>query len=278
MMKKIIKFFKGIFLIIKNPWLLNNVIDDNNEWKKYAEKKYGLENGLPVITLSDLFEDFNVTLDTFSFLEGGSLPTDLALLKKLAETINNCTYFEIGTWRGESVINVSENAGSCFTLNLSRQELEKMGLSAQYINQVGFYSKGNKKITHLEGNSMNFNFRDPNRKFDLIFIDGDHHYEAIREDTRNIFKYLIKDDSIVVWHDYGYTPGDIRYAVLAGILDGVEPDKHQYLYHVANTKCAIFINRLFIKKKLLKPLVPEFNFKVSITMEKLPENINYKLT
>jgi hypothetical protein len=77
-------------MIIKNPWLLNNVINDNNEWKKYVRKKYNSENGLPVITLSDLFEDFNISLDIVSFLEGGSLPTDLALLKKLAETIDMC--------------------------------------------------------------------------------------------------------------------------------------------------------------------------------------------
>jgi len=79
-----------------------------------------------------------------------------------------------------------------------------------------------------------------------------------------------------VWHDYGYTPGNIRYEVLAGILDGVEADKHQYLYHVANTKCAIYINKIFSKKKLVKPLIPEFNFKVTLSMEKLSGNINYK--
>ncbi len=274
-MKKIAKFFRGIFMIIKNPWLLNNVISDNNEWEKYVRKKYNSEMGLPVITLRDLFEDFNVTLNTFSFLEGGSLPTDLALLKRLAETIDKCRYFEIGTWRGESVINVSENAESCTTLNLSKYELEKLGLTDRYINQVGLYSKGNKKITHMEGNSMNFNFENLNQKFDLIFIDGDHHYEVIREDTKNIFKYLVKDDSIVVWHDYGYTPENIRYEVLAGILDGVVSDKHQFLYHVANTKCAIYINKIFNKKKLVKPLIPEFNFKVTLSMEKLSKNINY---
>jgi predicted O-methyltransferase YrrM len=274
-MKKIVKFLKGIFLIIKNPWLLNNVINDNNEWKKYTRKKYNLEMGLPVITFSDLFKDFTVTLNTYSFLGGGSLPTDIALLKKLAETIDNCRFFEIGTWRGESVINVSENAKSCATLNLSKHELEKLGLNDRYINQVGLYSKADKKITHLEGNSMNFNYESLNQKYDLIFIDGDHHYEVIKEDTKNIFKYLAKDDSIVVWHDYGYTPGDIRYEVLAGILDGVAYNKHQFLYHVANTKCAIYINRIFNKKKLIKPLIPEFNFKVKLSMEKLPEETNY---
>ena len=265
-------------MIIKNPWLLNNVINDNNEWKKYVRKKYNSENGLPVITLSDLFEDFNISLDIVSFLEGGSLPTDLALLKKLAETIDNCRYFEIGTWRGESVINVSENAESCTTLNLSKHELEKMGLNDRYINQVGLYSKGNKKITHLEGNSLNFNFEGLNQRYDLIFIDGDHHYEVIREDTKNIFRYLVKDDSIIVWHDYGYTPGDIRYEVLAGILDGIASDKHQYLYHVANTKCALYINKIFDRKKLIKPLIPEFNFKVTLSMEKLSGNTNYTVS
>ena len=111
-MSRISKAFRSIRLIIRNPWLLNKVLEDERHWKNEVTKKYGFQNGLPVIRAEELFGDFSETIDPFAFLDGGSLPTDLALLKKLARRIPRCSYFEIGTWRGESVP-VSSRCGHC---------------------------------------------------------------------------------------------------------------------------------------------------------------------
>lgn len=42
--------------------------------------------------------------------------------------------------------------------------------------------------------------------FDLIFIDGDHTYQGVRDDFNKFFPNL-KDKGIVAFHDYGYLDG-----------------------------------------------------------------------
>ncbi len=120
-MNKIAKTFKALGMLLKNPWLLNTILESDEEWKKYVGKKYNMKYGLPQINAKQLFGDFDVHVKPFAFLGGGSLPTDLALLRKLASLKKNCRYFEIGTWRGESVANVAAEAAECFTLNLSAE-------------------------------------------------------------------------------------------------------------------------------------------------------------
>ena len=68
-MTRLFKFLKAIGLIIKNPWLLNNVINDEKEQQRIFEKKYGANKSLPCIDLLTLFPDFKETVSPFSFRE-----------------------------------------------------------------------------------------------------------------------------------------------------------------------------------------------------------------
>ena len=266
-MKKIKKTLKAIAAIIKNPWLLNNVLADDAVWQQYLEKNYQLKNGLPVVDINQLSPNFTETLDCVAFLDGSSLPTDFALLKSLTKKFKDCSYFEIGTWRGESAINVADNCKECYTLNLSKEEILSLGLSEKYADLHGFFSKERENVKHITGNSLAYDFKSLNKKFDVVFIDGDHRYEYVKSDTENIFSHLLHDQSIVVWHDYAYNPEKYRPEVLAGILDGIPVEFRKNLYHVSNTMCAIFIKEQFPTSILQSPVTPDKKFKVNITSQ-----------
>ena len=268
-MKKLRKTLRALLEIAKNPWLLNKILSDDTVWDSYIEKNHEKKNGLPVVDINDLCPDFSETLEYFAFLDGGSLPTDIALLKSLSKNFNKCKYFEIGTWRGESVANVSESAEECYTLNLPKSEILKLGLSERYADLHGFFSKDKQNVTHLTGNSLNFDFEGLNKKFDLIFIDGNHHYEYIKHDTEQVFRHLIHDHSIIVWHDYAYTPEKIRPEAYAAILDGTPSEYRKYLYHVSNTMCALFIRKAFPASELITPVIPDKVFEVVIKSKSL---------
>lgn len=242
-MNKLKKIGKAIKELIKRPSLVNLLINNDFVWNDYLKKEHPAITELEVIEIEELIPNFNETLNSFAFLGGGSLPTDIILLKALAKQIANCTYFEIGTWRGESVVNVAEEATICYTLNLSKEEIIKLGLPVKYAELHGFFSKEKKNIIHIEGNSMNYDFASLNKKFDLIFIDGNHTYDFVKNDTAKVFKHLIHDETIVVWHDYAYDPESMRPQVLAGILDGLPQKYKNNLYHVSNTMCAIFTRK-----------------------------------
>lgn len=268
-MSKIKKAFQAVIEIVKNPWLLNHIIDTNSVWQKKVEKKYNMPNGLQTINLSDLFPNFNETLDSFSFLGGGSLPTDIALLKSLCRRKEDTSYFEIGTWRGESVRNVSDVAKECYTLNLTKQQILDIGGSEEYADAHAFFSKPLKNVTHLEGDSRYFNYKGLNKKFDVIFIDGNHHHEFVVSDTKKVFEHLMHDSSVVVWHDYAYDPENVRFEILHSILDALPSKEHKNLYHVQNTMCAIYIKGDFPSKPLNPNTNPEKTFEISLTQKNI---------
>jgi hypothetical protein len=126
------------------------------------------------------------------------------------------------------------------TLNLSAEEMRSLGLSARYIELHGFFSRGLPNVQHLHGNSATFDMAGLGQRFDLIFIDGDHHYESVRTDTRRVFEHLVHPRTIVVWHDAATQPGQPRWEVLAGILAGLPEAAGGQLVQVENTLCALY--------------------------------------
>lgn len=266
-MNKIAKAFKIISTVVRSPGLMRKVLEDDEIWRSYIRKAHGMNSPLPVITLKDLFDEYTQVLNTMAFLDGSSMPTDLALLKSLAERIPDCKYFEIGTWRGESVINVADAARVCYTLNLSAGEMKKLGLPEDYIAQHGFFSRGRSNVIHLEGNSRDFDFAGLGQKFDLVFIDGNHHYDLVRNDTEKVFAHLAHSSTIVVWHDYAFNPEKIRHEVMAGILDGTPSSARHFIYHVANTLCAVCLPESKPAKPFRTPVIPEHSFRVTIELK-----------
>jgi len=264
-MSKIAKALKAIGLIIRNPFLLNRVLQDPDIWKAHIMNKYGLGNGLPVVDPSLLFGDgFETKVPLFTFLDGGSLVTDVALLRNLAGQFENCSFFEIGTWRGEMVYNLVDCANELYTLNLSDEEMRSLNIDERIIGQQGLFSRDMEKIIHIKANSRSFDFGGINRKFDLVFIDGSHHYDDVKADTENVFTHLIHDKSVVVWHDYTVNSEDLRFEVFAAILDGVPREFHNRLSHIAHTKSAMFYPGKLETYPHESPVTPKHFYSVSI--------------
>ena len=255
---KINKILSFIRIILKKPSLINIILDSPLVAEERFKKYYPNFKALPQIDIEQLNEKIPENIETF-ILDGGSLITDLQLLSTFASKKDVNSYLEIGTWRGESVYNVAKYVDDCTTINLSVEEMKEMGLSPEYAEQHGILSAKNPKILHLGANTKTFDFASLNKKYDLVFIDGEHSYEMVLNDTQKVFEHLLHDNSIVVWHDYAYSPQDIRYEVFQAILDGVGTENHPYLYHPKNTICAIFT------KVQLKPSV--------FDKMKFPENI-----
>ena len=239
-MGKTSKLIRAVVEIIRNPWLLNLVLADNSLWLKFVLRKFGPNPEFPVIHPDDVISDFTHTFDVLTSFDGGCIPADLALLKALCRKFPECSYFEVGTWRGESVKNVSGVAAVCYTLDLTKEDISRRKLPDSYHQTIGNLSKGTGNITYIRRDSMKFDFSSLKRKFDVVFIDGDHRHEYVRNDTAKVFRHMVHDKSIVVWHDYAFSPGKVRYEVLAGILEGIPEEYRKSIYQVSGTKCALF--------------------------------------
>lgn len=238
------------------------------ECKNEVKRKYGITS-LPEIDLLELFPGFTETVDPFSHLYGTSLPIDIAVLKLFARQFPDCDYLEIGTWRGESVANVSQVARQCVTVSLSNADMDKIGWGEPFQRVQKFYSKNIPNIKHVEANSLTYDFSQLNRKFDLIFVDGDHSYEGVRSDTVKVFDLLKNENSIILWHDYVANYEQVEWEVLAGILDGTPADKREKVYHISNTLFAVYMNSAVRSKPFIFPGYPDKNFSLTIKGEKI---------
>lgn len=234
-----------------------------------VQKQYKITK-LPTIDITELFPDLDEEVTTYSYLEGVSLVTDIILLKKMARRFPACNYLEIGSWRGESLKNVSEVAAHCTSITLSPEEMAGMNLSKNFIATHDFFSKNIKNVTRILHNSFTFDFNQLNQKFDLIFIDADHSYEGILNDTRKTFNLRKDSSSIIVWHDYGNSPEKVRNITLKAILDGIPVEYHKNLYHVSNTLCAVYIeNNTLPSYQSSFPAIPTKNFSLKVKAQKV---------
>ena len=264
--KKLLSFLK---IITSEPSLINHILNLNTVQKNKFIQKYGNFLALPQVEIKDLTQKPVSSIESF-LLDGSSLITDLQLLVSLAGRNEIHSYLEIGTWRGESVYNVAKEVEDCTTINLSVADMRKLGWNINYAEQHAILSKKNPNILHLEANTKTFDFGSLNKKYDLIFIDGDHSYDMVLSDTRNVFKHLVHENTVVVWHDYAYSAQKIRYEVFQAILDGVDPENHKFLYHPKNTMCAVFM-----KDKLQATAFDEFAMPDKIYNVSLSEVISF---
>lgn len=263
-MNKIQKFTKAIGRIIKHPYLLNLVLQDEGSNKEDVIRKYGLADGLPVLEINELFPDFEEDALPYAYLSGATMPIDIALLRALAKRYDVYGYFEIGTWRGESVANMAGIVQHCVTFNLPKEDIIKLTGNPLYADLHGFFSKMLSNVEHLYGDSQTFDFKQHFGQYDMVFVDGDHHYESVKKDTETAFKLLKDERSIIVWHDYGLDPETIRWDVMGAILDGTPAEKRDHLYHISNTLCAVYLPEVFPVHKLVPYEAPQKYFEISI--------------
>ena len=270
-MGKVGKFFKAIGLIISNPYLLNNVLDDSEVNKEIIINEHNLGNGLPVVDLLHMFPSFEDSINPFTFLDGTSQVIDLAVLKSIAAKIENCDYLEIGSWRGESVVNVADTGANCVVVNLPKADMIAMGLNKDYIENHHFFYKNNTKIKIVDADSTKLDFSSLNQKFDLIFVDGSHHYEDVKSDSINAFELLKDENSIIIWHDYLNNSASVRWEVFRGIIEGTPEPKRNKLTHISNTLFAMYNNHKYPSHEMNFFAEPNKSFEVNIKATAITE-------
>lgn len=233
----------------------------------YYEKKYK-DQKIPFVDIGEIAK-IDEKIDNYTYLKGTSRPIDIAFLMAVCKKYDNCNYLEIGSWRGESLVNVAKVAKKCTSISLSKQEILSMGMSKKVADLQRMFSRDISNINHIEANSINYDFNQLNEKFDVIFIDGDHSYRGVKSDTENAFKLLRDKRSVIIWHDCGDGYEGFNYEVISAILDGTPHDKRSKIYRVSNSLCGIYTNQNVTPEFLESPQVPNKTFSIDLTLKYL---------
>ncbi|MBL7951216.1 MAG: class I SAM-dependent methyltransferase [Flavobacteriales bacterium] len=236
--------------------------------RDHVIKTYGLAKGLPTIDIRDIAPDLDDTITKYTYLDGTSRVTDFALLRALAKRFPNGRYIEFGSWRGESLANVSPLMKEVIAMSFGAAEMKSIGAPDAAVRAAHLYSRNLPNIRIIEHNTQTYDFSALKGTCDMIFVDADHQYPGVTIDTRNAFTLLKDDKSIIVWHDYGLGYEKPNWQVFRGILDGAPSDEHRKrIYHVSNTLCAVYLPEA-VKASYPEVGWPTKTFSVRITADK----------
>jgi hypothetical protein len=143
-----------------------------------------------------------------------SYATDLVSMCMLCQILKPKTILEIGTYHGGGALHWAGNApeADVYTLDLPPKAAPSLAVTEMDQNIVldhegtkhmVFEGKPEAKRIHcLYGDSATFDFSPFLGKIDLLFIDGAHSYDYVRNDTLRAGP-CCKPGGVIAWHDYG---------------------------------------------------------------------------
>ncbi|GLC87813.1 class I SAM-dependent methyltransferase [Lysinibacillus piscis] len=207
------------------------------------------QNNLKRLSLGRIIGENNkLSIGNLSFLNGSSLITDYLLLRALMYKFNLKNYLEIGTWTGESIMSVSDIAEKCYSISLPDDDMLMIDIFKTYCDKNNFsrfFSKDEEKIISYYDNSLEFDFSVIKDKIDLVFIDGDHSYEAIYKDSTNIFELVGFEDTIIVWHDFKSNTNQLIDTTYNAILTALPKEFHENLFAVDTGICGVYLPKKY---------------------------------
>jgi predicted O-methyltransferase YrrM len=143
-----------------------------------------------------------------------SYTADLVSMCMLCQLLRPKTILEIGTYNGAGALHWAGNAleAEIYTLDLPSAtapqlpttEVDRAFVTGHAAAKHMFFEgrSESKRIHPIFGDSATFDFSPLFGKVDLLFIDGAHSYEYVRNDTLRGMK-CCNPGSIIAWHDYG---------------------------------------------------------------------------
>jgi predicted O-methyltransferase YrrM len=141
---------------------------------------------------------------------------ELVALASVVRLARPTSVFEIGTFDGRTTANLAANCESgsvVYSLDIASGWIDFEGEAAPYGGvEVGHHAKGYEqegRVRLLTGDSATFDFSAYEESIDLVFVDGDHSFEAVERDTE-VARRLVRPGGYVLWHDYLFTDGVTR--------------------------------------------------------------------
>ncbi len=188
----------------KGNALSDHAVQHIEKHRKVAEFVRNMEDSrIREVYVQELFpgiEKESVPIGVINELTGHANKTDMLYVSAVAKHIGARKMFEFGTYMGRTTFHLAHNNpdGQVFTLNLPPEK------DPRYAPYIGVLFKGReeeKRITQIHSDSREFDTAPYRQQFDFVFVDGDHSYDLVKNDTQKAFE-LLKKGGVIMWHDY----------------------------------------------------------------------------
>ena len=166
---------------------------------------------------------------------------ELCALLTMAKALDARNVLEIGTWDGNTALNLAENIrGTITTVDLPPDHADKTSTVYEGVplnltprEEMGRQlAAGNGKVRQVFGDSARLDWSTLGGPFDLVFIDACHQEPYVRSDTQNALKH-VRRGGLIVWHDYGMVE------VVSNVVDEVANRPGWNAFAIEGTRLAV---------------------------------------
>ena len=160
---------------------------------------------LPMLSLADLFPNFDERIVSIGQVPQGSWSTplsDLVMLLKIAVCTEPKRVMEIGSYRGYTALFLAQHISP----DAKIVTMDRHPDHGEAYRMTPFAGMIERRVGEID---RAMSERDESASYDLIFVDADHSYESVRNDTELVLP-LLSPAGFIVWHDYanwGYFSG-----------------------------------------------------------------------
>ena len=168
---------------------------------------------LPTVDLLDICPGTQRwTLQSFPSVGASVSPMECAALAALSRLVGAKRVFEFGTYKGVSTTQLALNVatgGMVFTLDLP-EDHPAYSLPIPKPEEQQIAAEGGKgiliprdlldRVTFLTSDSATFDETPYLDTMDLVFVDGAHSYEYVKNDTEKGWR-MLRSGGILAWHD-----------------------------------------------------------------------------
>lgn len=161
---------------------------------------------------------------------------------------------EIGTYIGESLKAASDICEECYSITAPVDAPYHMRNWCRERNLPDFSDRlaNDDNVIHYYCDSKKFDWSKIPNDIDLYFIDGDHSYNGVYVDTKNVFAHK-KPNSIVIWHDFkNANSWDMNSGVAVAVKDAIG-DEFENVFCVDNNMCGIYLPKSIQNDFEMKP-------------------------
>jgi len=205
------KLSKSIARILKitfqNPKDLRHILGAANATASRFENPESDTRIFPKIEYSSILPDTGrFHFQTFRDVEASVTLTEAAALAALIQLSEAKRVFEFGTYKGVSTTQLALNLpadGIVYTLDLPEDHpvyLEYSRLASETGMKILVPEDVVSKVQFLKSDSAKFDTTPYRNLMDLVFVDGYHSYEYVKNDTEKGWE-MLRPGGIIAWHD-----------------------------------------------------------------------------
>ena len=189
------------------PYGLNNQNTVRNQVQFARELEASRIRELYLKEIFPEIETVSLPIGAINELSGHPNKVDLLYVCAIAKMRRAKQIFEFGTYQGRTTYHLALATAETHVTTLDLPPDPNWA----YSKYNGIYFRGTAveaRITQLFHDSRELDTRPIAKSFDFVFVDADHSYDAVKNDTHKAFE-LLHSGGVILWHDYAPKSGGL---------------------------------------------------------------------